>query len=151
MSSWQIANASLFLMSLFNLAQWITKLGIWNLRAKTIKFYFAAVHLSQVDINTTQNKLKLFFVMSWSYMTNHVMDLTWSRQFYIITYPKVDLLLIIHHLTYLINIPNPLFKSSFQINFFNQLFEINPRNLSSHWIGSATAPWYVTSSINIRT
>ncbi len=60
--------------------------------------------------------------MLWSYVTSHVMDLTWSEQFQIITdpaYPKVDL--VISHLTYLINLP--IFGSTFQISLLNQLFE----------------------------
>ena len=51
-------------------------------------------------------------------MTSHVMDLTWSRQFYIITYPKVDFSLIIRHLTYLTFLPNLLnqpFESTYAI------------------------------------
>lgn len=34
-------------------------------------------------------------------MTSHMMDLTQSRRFGIITYPEVDFSFIIHHLTYL--------------------------------------------------
>ena len=40
-------------------------------------------------------------------MTSHVMDLTWSGQFYIITHSEINL--VISHLTYL----------TFQINFLN--------------------------------
>ena len=57
-------------------------------------------------------------VMSWSHMTSYIMDLTRSRQFHIITYLKVDLLLIIRHLIYLI-------KSTFQINFLKLTYVIN--------------------------
>ena len=49
-------------------------------------------------------------------MTNYLTDLTWSGQFYIITYPEIDLSLIICHLTYLT-------KSSFRFNFLNEPFE----------------------------
>ena len=42
----------------------------------------------------------LGIVISSNYMTSHVIDLTWSEQFYIITHPKVDL--VIDHLIYLI-------------------------------------------------
>ena len=45
-----------------------------------------------------------------SHMTSHVMDLTRSGRFGIITYPEVDLSLIIRHLTYL----------TFSVNFLNQ-------------------------------
>ncbi len=58
-----------------------------------------------------------------SYMTSHVMDFTRSGQFHIITYFKDDLSLIIHYLTYLtflINLHNQPFKSTFTINLFNQ-------------------------------
>ncbi len=51
-------------------------------------------------------------VMSWSHMTSHVMDLTWSGQFYI----EIDL--VIHHLTYLtfrVNLSNQPFKSTYKI------------------------------------
>ncbi len=58
-------------------------------------------------------------------MTSHVMDLTWSGQFQIITdptYPEFDL--VISHLTYLIFQINLLpFGSTFQINLSNQPFE----------------------------
>ena len=49
-------------------------------------------------------------------MTSHVIDLTWLRQFHIIIYLEVDLLLIIRHLiylTFLVNFLNQLFKSTF--------------------------------------
>ncbi len=59
-SSCQIAGAHSFPTSLFNLACWIAKLGIWNLKAKTIKSYLASIHLSQVNIGTTQDELKMF-------------------------------------------------------------------------------------------
>ncbi len=52
-------------------------------------------------------------------------------QFYIITHSKVDFLLIIHYLTYLIflvNFYNQLFESTFWMDFLNQLFE------STFWI-----------------
>lgn len=52
MFSYQIADAFSFLASLFNLACLIAKLGIWNLKAKTIKLYLAAMRLFQVDIGT---------------------------------------------------------------------------------------------------
>ena len=48
--------------------------------------------------------------MSWGHITSHVMDLIWSEQFYIITYPEIYL--VISYLTYLI----------FQINFLDQPF-----------------------------
>ncbi len=50
--------------------------------------------------------------MSLSHVASHVMDLTWSGQFQIITdptYPEVDL--VISHLTYLINLST--FRSIF--------------------------------------
>ncbi len=50
-------------------------------------------------------------------MTSYMMDLTWLRQFYIITYLKIDLSLIIYHLTYLTFLVN----QTFWINFLNQL------------------------------
>lgn len=53
MSTCQIAGTSFFPVSLFNLVYWITKLGIQNLKAKTIKLYVAVMHLSQIDIDTT--------------------------------------------------------------------------------------------------
>ena len=60
-------------------------------------------------------------------MTSHVIDLIWSGQFHIITYPKINLLLIICYLIYLIflvNLSNQPFKSTFQIHFQNQLFKL---------------------------
>ena len=61
-------------------------------------------------------------------MTNYVMNLTWLEQFYIITYSKVSLLLIIRYLiylTFLINFLNQLFKSTFKstyaIKLLNQI------------------------------
>ena len=45
---------------------------------------------------------KMAIVISWSHMTSCMIDLTMLGQFYIITYPEIDLLFIIHHLTYLI-------------------------------------------------
>ena len=60
MSSCRIAGAPLFPASLFNLARWIAELRIRNLKAKTIKSYLATVCLSQVDIGTTQDELKMF-------------------------------------------------------------------------------------------
>ena len=67
-------------------------------------------------------------IILWSHVTSHVIDLIWSGQFYIITYPKVDLSLIIRHLTYLtkstfwFNLLNQSFKSRFWINLYNQPF-----------------------------
>ncbi len=61
--------------------------------------------------------------MLWSHVNSHVMDLTRSGQFQIITdptCPKVDL--VISHLTYLINLPT--FRSTFWINFSNQPFKL---------------------------
>ncbi len=58
-------------------------------------------------------------------MTSHVIDLTWSRQFYIITYLKVDLSLIIYHLiylTFLVNLSNQLFESTFELIYVINLF-----------------------------
>ncbi len=54
------------------------------------------------------------------HITSHVIDLTQLEQFYILTYLKVDLPLIIRHLTYLtflINLCNHPFKSTFSIKF----------------------------------
>ena len=65
-----------------------------------------------------------FNIMSWSHMTNHVMNLTWLRQFHTITYPKVNLLLIIGYptyLTFLVNLPKQPFESTYVINFFIEL------------------------------
>ncbi len=73
--------------------------------------------------------------MLWNYMTSHIIDLTQSRQFYIITYLKIDLFLIIRHLTYLIflvNLHNHPFESTFLINL--------------HWVGNATDLYYIVSS-----
>ncbi len=56
-------------------------------------------------------------------MTDHMIDLTWSEQFHIISHLEVNFLLIICHLTYLIfsvNFCNQPFESSFTINLFNQ-------------------------------
>ncbi len=51
-------------------------------------------------------------------MTSHMMDLTWSEQFQIITdlaYPEIDL--VISHLTYLtFRLLNQPFKSTYAIN-----------------------------------
>ncbi len=58
-----------------------------------------------------------------SHMTSHVIDLTRSRKFYIITYLKADFSLIIYHLTYLTflaNLYNQLFKLTFAINLLSQ-------------------------------
>lgn len=44
-------------------------------------------------------------------MISHKINLTQSRQFYIITYSDIDFFLIIHHLIYL----------TFSVNFHNQL------------------------------
>ena len=54
-------------------------------------------------------------------MTNHMIDLTQSGQFHIITYLKFDLSLIIYYLiylTFLINFCNQLFESTFLINLY---------------------------------
>ncbi len=72
--------------------------------------------------------------MSWSHVTSHVMDLTWSRQFQIITDPAyLEVDLVISHLTYLINLPT--FKLTFWINLLNQptqsTFSLNWRR---HWL-----------------
>ncbi len=48
-------------------------------------------------------------------MASHVMDITWSGQFHIITYLEIDL--VIYYLTYL---PNQPFKSTFRINLLNE-------------------------------
>ena len=51
------------------------------------------------------------------------MDLSKLGQFHIITYPEVDLLLIICYLTcpiFLVNFPNQFLKSTYAINLFNQ-------------------------------
>ncbi len=56
-------------------------------------------------------------------MTSYMIDLTWSGQFHIITHPEINFWLIIYHLTYLtflVNLPNQHFKSSFWINLSNQ-------------------------------
>ncbi len=58
-------------------------------------------------------------VMLWSYMTSHMIDLTWLGQFQFITdptYPELDLS--ISHLAYLINLLT--FGSTFRINLLNQ-------------------------------
>ena len=57
-------------------------------------------------------------------MISHVIDLTKSGQFHIITYPKVDLSLIICHLTYLtflVNLLNQHFESFYAINLLIKL------------------------------
>ena len=57
-------------------------------------------------------------------MTNYMMDLTLLEQFHIIIYCKINLLLIIYYLTYLtflINLLNQLFESTYAINLLNQL------------------------------
>ena len=62
--------------------------------------------------------------MSWNHMTSHVIDLIKSGQFYIINHPEVDFLLIIHYLiylTFLINLSNQLFESTYTINFLIEL------------------------------
>ncbi len=74
-------------------------------------------------------------------MTSHMVDLTWSVQFQIITnpvYPKVDL--VMSHLTYVINLPT--FGSIFQINLSNQPFE------STFWINLLNQPTQSTFSLN---
>ncbi len=63
----------------------------------------------------SQKKIFICIVMESNnyiinYMTSHVMDLTWLGWFGIITYLKVNLSFIIHHLTYL----------TFSTNSFNQ-------------------------------
>ncbi len=71
--------------------------------------------------------------MSSNHMTSHVMDLTRSGQFHIITYPEVDLSLIIRHLTYLtfsVNLHNQPFESTFAINLLNQSI----LNWRRHWL-----------------
>ncbi len=74
--------------------------------------------------------------MSRSHVTSHVMDLTRSRQFQIITDPAPQDWLS-HQSPDLPNQP-----SNFRINLSNQLFEstfrINLCNQPSHWIGGAT-------------
>ena len=70
--------------------------------------------------------------MSWSYMTSHVIDLIKLGQFYIITHSKIDLLLIICHLTYLIflvNFPNQIFESSYAINLFIESVALRAYNI----------------------
>lgn len=55
-------------------------------------------------------------------ITSHMIDLTQSKQFGIITYPRINLFFIIHHLTYLtvlINFFNQPFQLTFSINLFN--------------------------------
>ncbi len=47
-----------------------------------------------------------------SYITSYMIDLTQLKRFDIIIYPKVNLFLIIHQLTYL----------TFLVNLFNQFF-----------------------------
>ena len=57
-------------------------------------------------------------------MIGHVMDLTELGQFDIITYLEFNLLLIIRHLTYLtflVNLLNQTFESTYKINFFIKL------------------------------
>ena len=49
-------------------------------------------------------------------MTSYIMDTTWLRQFHIITYLEINLLLIIDYLTYLIFLINLIFW----INLLNQ-------------------------------
>ena len=80
---------------------------------------------------------KKAIVISSSHMTSHVMDLTRSGQFHIITYSEVDLSLIIRHLTYLINILNHPFK----INLSNQPFKIILHNQLSSSISRDTGLW----------
>ncbi len=66
-------------------------------------------------------------------MTSHVIDLTWSEQFQIITnpaYPEIDL--VISDLTYLIILLT--FGSTFWINLLNQPFE------STFWINLLNQP-----------
>ncbi len=74
--------------------------------------------------------------MSWSHVTSHMMDLTRSEQFQIITDPAPRAWLS-HPSPDLLNQP-----SDFRINLSNQPFEstfwINLRNQPSHWIGGAT-------------
>ncbi len=60
--------------------------------------------------------------MSWSYVTCHVIDLTWLGQFQSITDPVyLEIDLVISHLTYLINLST--FGLTFWINFLNQPFK----------------------------
>ena len=57
-----------------------------------------------------------------SHITSYVIDLTQLKQFYIITYLKVNLFLIVYHLTYLtflVNLCNQSFELIFSINLFN--------------------------------
>ena len=60
-------------------------------------------------------------------MIDHMINLTSLAQFYIITYPKVDLLLIIYHLTYLIFLFNFLKKLIESTNAINILIELAKR------------------------
>ncbi len=59
-------------------------------------------------------------VISWSHMTNHVIDLTWSGQFHIITHPASRGWLC-HQWFDLPNLPNQ--TSDFRINLSNQHFK----------------------------
>ena len=57
-------------------------------------------------------------------MTSHVMDLTKSRPFHIITHYKIDLTLIIRYLTYLtfsVNLLNQHFESTYAIKLLIEL------------------------------
>ncbi len=78
----------------------------------------------------------IIYVMSWSHVTSHVMDLTRSGQFQIITDPAPWGWLS-HQSPDLPNQP-----SDFRINLSDQPFEstfrINLPNQPSHWIGGAT-------------
>ncbi len=66
-------------------------------------------------------------------MTSHVIDLTWSKQFHIITYSEMDFWLIMHHLIYLIFLVNQIFW----IKFLNQLMQLT-FSINLYWISSAT-------------
>ncbi len=62
-----------------------------------------------------------------SHLTSHTIDLTWSRQFYIISYPKINLFSIICYLiflTFLVNIYNQSFKSIFANQLFQSIYYI---------------------------
>ncbi len=94
------------------------------------------------DLYCDSGPAEYYFVMSWS----HVMDLTGSEQFQIITDPAPRGWLSYQSPDYL------TFRiiSDFWINILNQPFEstfwINLRNQPSHWIGGAISLWYVASS-----
>ncbi len=81
-----------------------------------------SIKITEIFYNQTVYLLNFNYIISWSHVTSHMIDPTWSGQFQTIINPAyLEVDLVISHLTYLINLST--FRSTFRINFLNQLLE----------------------------